>query len=165
MMIIIEDSRQQANKHKNVHQFFERAGITLVRSKLLVGDYMIANRGNVSIDTKSGVPELMMDVWQQHRRFREECQLAQNSGILLIVLVEEVLPFGRLDLWRSPVYHKDTASHSKGEPMYKGNPATLRKALATMTKEYGVKFRFCDRKETGSEILRYLTEVKPIEVG
>ena len=160
-MTIIEDTRQQAGKHKHVLEYFRTHGISLVRSKLLVGDYMISNRGDVSIDTKTGVPELMQDVWQQHRRFREECELARDSGISLFVLVEEQLPNGRLDEWKSPVYRANTANHRKGEPMFKGNPATLRKALLTMTEEYGVKFRFCRKESAGEEIVRYLTGGDP----
>lgn len=156
-MVIIEDSRQQIGKHQNVHQYMERAGITLVRSKLLVGDYAIANDTRVSVDTKSGVPELMSDMWQQHRRFRDECELAQDSGIRLYILVEEQLPGGRLDRWQSPTYKSWSKHHRIGEPMFKGDPAKLRKALMTMTERYGVQFRFCGRDETGERIVQYLT--------
>jgi hypothetical protein len=90
-----------------------------------------------------------MDVFQEHRRFRLECERAQKCGIQLIVLVEEVLPGGRLDYWRSPL-------DREGRPLCLFDPARLRKACITMQRKYGVKFRFCDGRKTGKILLEYL---------
>ena len=124
-------------------------GIEIIRQALLVGDYMIANQGAVSVDTKQDVRELAMDVFQEHRRFRDECERAQKCGITLIVLVEETLPGGRLENWRSPVGRD-------GRPICRFDPKTLRKAMITMQEKYGVKFRFCDGRSTGRILMEYL---------
>lgn len=129
---------------------------------MLVGDYQIASRGDIVIDTKKDVVELAMDVFRDHRRFRAECALAQESGIQLIVLVEEELPrdidgHPRLDLWKSPRFKTSTAHHRRGDPVTRADPARLRKALITMTQKYGVQFRFCAKRHTGQLIMQYLT--------
>ena len=86
---------------------------------------------------------------QEHDRFRDECLRAQRCGIQLIVLIEEQLPGGRLDKWRSPIGWD-------GLPMHRFNPETLRKVMLTMQAEYGVKFRFCHPASTGRQMIEYL---------
>jgi ribosome-associated protein len=136
----------------------EKCGHKVVRSKMLVGDYQLANDGSIAIDTKSGVMELIADIYHQHERFRRECELAKDAGIQLIILTEEVLPDGRLDKWKSPVWKSTTQYHRAGEPMTKADPARLRKAMYTMQDRYGVKFRFCDGRSTGKRIIELLTK-------
>lgn len=151
-MVIYEDTRQQKNKHRNIHKYCREHGIEIIRQGLNVGDYMLAGPGGggVSVDTKYGVPELASCVFQEHDRFRDECLRAQRCGIQLIVLTEEVPPGGRLDHWRSPIGWD-------GLPMHRFDPARLRKAIITMQEEYGVKFRFCSPEHTGALVIRALT--------
>lgn len=146
-----EDTRNQIGKHKNIHWYCEQQGIKVVRTKLLVGDYMLTGpgTGGISVDTKYGVPELAMDIFQSHERFRKELIRAQECGIQLIILTEEVLPGGRLDNWKSPL-GKD------GKPKHKFDPVILRKAMITMQERYQCKFRFCDVRSTGKTLLAYL---------
>lgn len=150
-MVLLEDTRNQAGKHRNIQAYCSRNGIEIIRTKLLVGDYMLAGAegGGISVDTKQGVPELASNCFQEHERFRDECLTAQRCGIQLIILVEEALPNGRLDQWRSPVGRD-------GLPKYRFDPATLRKAMITMQEKYGVKFRFCDGRSTGKVMIEYL---------
>jgi hypothetical protein len=44
--------------------------------------------------------------------------------------------------------------------MHKFSPETLRKVLITMTREYGVQFRFCDWHSTGKLLIDYLSGVR-----
>ena len=148
-MILLEDTRNQPGKHKNIEAYCKQQGIGLVRTKLLVGDYMLASKGDISVDTKMGVPEIASNVFQEHERFRAECEMAQRCGITLIVLIEETLPGGRLDNWRSPMGRD-------GLPKHKFDPAVLRRAMITMQQKYGVRFRFCDGRSTGKELISYL---------
>ena len=119
-MVLFEDTRQQVGKHKNVHLYCRQAGIKIIRQALNVGDYQIAGKGDISVDTKMGVLELAGNVFQEHERFRAECLRAQECGIQLIVLVEEPLPGGRLDLWRPPIGWN-------GLPIARFDPAILRR--------------------------------------
>lgn len=150
-MVLLEDSRQQPGRHKNIEAYCKQNGIEIIRTKLLVGDYMLAGEGGggISVDTKYGVSEIASDVFQQHERFRRECETAQKCGIKLIVLIEETLPEGRLDKWVSPLGRD-------GKPKYKFNPVTLRKVLITMQDKYNVRFRFCDGRSTGKQLFEYL---------
>ena len=160
-MVLLEDSRQQPGKHKNIAAYCKEQGIEIVRTKLLVGDYMLAGcgsetsgngagiKGDIVVDSKQSVIEIAGNIFQEHDRFRRECEMAQKCGIQLIVLIEEVLPFGRLDYWRSPM-GKD------GLPRCKFDPVTLRKAMITMQDKYQVKFRFCDGRSTGKYLIEYL---------
>ena len=149
---LMEDTRNQPGKHRNIHEYCQREGIKIVRTKLLVGDYMLTGpgTGGISVDTKTlGVPELAMDIFQSHERFRRELIRAQECGIQLIILTEETLPEGRLDKWVSP-------TDRNGNPKHKFDPAILRKAMITMQDKYQVKFRFCNKKDTGRVLMAYL---------
>lgn len=148
-MVIFEDVRNKPGKHKNIEAYCKQAGIEIVRQCLNVGDYTISNKGDIAVDTKASVRELAMDAFQDHERFRRECERAQKLGIKLIVLTEEELPKGRLDYWRPPT-GKD------GFPVCRFDPAILRKVLYTMQDKYGVAFRFCDGRSTGKQLIEYL---------
>ena len=148
-MVIYEDTRQQAGKHKNIHAYCQQQGIEIIRQALNVGDYQIAGHGGISVDTKYGVPELASCCFQEHERFRDELERAQRCEIQLIILTEEVLPGGLLENWRSP-------TGRDGRPKYRFDPAVLKKAMLTMQEKYGVKFRFCDGRSTGKVLIEYL---------
>ena len=154
-MVLFEDCRNQIGKHKNIEAYCKQIGLEIVRHSLCVGDYMLSGpefngiKGDISVDTKYGVPELATCCFQDHERFRDELERAQKLGVKLIILTEEVLPYGRLDYWRSPL-GKD------GRPRYKFNASTLRKCLLTMQDKYDCLFRFCDGRSTGKVMLEYL---------
>ena len=148
-IVLYEDSRQQKGKHKNIHAYCSEQGIEIIRQALNVGDYQIAGKGDISVDTKYGVAELANCCFQSHERFRDELERAQRCGIQLIILTEEKLPGGRLENWRSPMGRD-------GRPKFKFDPAILKKAMLTMQEKYGVKFRFCDGRSTGKVLLEYL---------
>lgn len=158
-LVLYEDTRQQDGKHKNIQLYCKRHGIEIVRKKLNVGDYMLdPEEGKISVDTKEDILEICKDVMSSdHRRFRAECIRAQLLGIQLVVLIEEMPPFGKLDLWEVPKWKSSNQYHRYGDPMTQVDPAALRKALITMTKKYGVKFRFCTRRQSPARVIKYLT--------
>ena len=155
-MIIVQDSREQADKHDHVLKYFEESGIKVVRSKLFVGDYTLLNNQSICIDTKRDVIELFMDLTKDHVRFRNECIRAQENGIQLVVLVEEKLPQGGLEAWQSPVWKSTTQKHHKGDKITNANPATMKKAMRTMREKYGVLFAFCSKQKAGKVIEKIL---------
>ena len=155
-MILLEDTRNQVGMHKNVESYCKRMDIQIVRQCLNVGDYMFPD-GTISIDTKADILELSHNIMSNdHRRFKAECIRAQEQGIQLIVLVEEVPPFGRLDMWEVPKFRTSGRFHNYGDPMTLVDPSALRKACITMQIKYGVKFRFCTRRQSPSRIIKYL---------
>ena len=106
-------------------------------------------KGDIAVDTKYGVSEIAMCCFQDHERFRAECERAQQLGIKLIILIEEVPPEGDLTKWRSPL-------DRYGRPRCQFNPETLQKVMNTMTERYGVIFRYCDGRSTGKLLIEYL---------
>lgn len=154
--ILICDTRQQKGKHKNIDAYCSRMGIEVVRQKLDVGDYMFPD-GNISVDTKESILEICKNVMSNdHRRFKAECIRARDMGIQLIVLIEELPPYGRLDMWEVPRYRSSGKFHRYGDPVTRVHPAALRRALITMQERYGVKFRFCTRRQSPARIIKYL---------
>ena len=113
--------------------------------------------GNVSVDTKQDLLEISKDIMSSdHRRFRAECQLAKDLGITLIILIEEIPPYGKVEWWDVPKWQTSNQWHRYGDPMTLVNPATLKKAMQTMTDKYGVQFRYCNRRETPRKVIKYL---------
>ena len=161
-MTLLEDSRQQDGKHRNIHDYCKKHGIQIVRRCLSVGDYMISEDGenpcgSVSVDTKFAIMELCKDIMSSdHRRFRSECIRAKEQGITLIVLTEEEVPYGKVELWEVPRWKTNDRFHRIGDPMTRVNPSAFAKALRTMTAKYGVQFRFCSRSQTPATVIKFL---------
>ena len=155
-MILIEDTRNQVGKHKNISLYCQRHKIELIRKKLEVGDYAFPD-GRISVDTKQDMMEICKDIMSSdHRRFRAECERAKDMGIQLIILIEEQVPFGDIALWEVPRWRTSGRYHRFGDPMTLVDPKALKKAMMTMTVKYGVKFRFCHRRETPRKLIKYL---------
>ena len=152
-MVIVEDSRNQIGKHKNINAYLKSVGLRVIRSKLIVGDYVIANRQDTSIDTKKDMIETSMDLFRDHRRFRDECQLAKDCEIHLVVLIEDntVANWDELLKWTNPQPNR-SALTPNGERCYK--------VMKAMEYSYGVEFQFCKKNDTGKRILQILTEGK-----
>ena len=87
-MTIIEDTRQQAKKHELKNQYFADNQIKVIRSKLPVGDYANIKNLSIIVDTKKDIQEIIGNVTKGHKRFIAECDLASESDIKLIILIE-----------------------------------------------------------------------------
>ena len=157
-MILYCDTRQQEGKHKNIEDYCRRKGIEIVRQKLDVGDYALEPENyKVSVDTKFSILELSKDIMSSdHRRFRDECIRAQEQGIQLVVLIEEMPPYGKIDLWEVPRWTSSNQFHRYGDPMTRVDPRALRKAMITMWKKYGVWFEFCTRRQSPARVIKIL---------
>lgn len=149
-MIILEDTRQQAKKHEIKHRYWKDVGVKVLRTKLIVGDYMTFG-GTTTVDTKMDVEEIAGNIGGEgHVRFREECKLAQEIGADLIVLVENRHGFETVDdvkAWVNPNPRK-TARSIEGP--------RLAKAMHTMSERYGVQFMFCAPEEAGRKVIELL---------
>lgn len=209
-MVLLEDKGQKRGQHEEKNLFWRELGIEVVQVPLPVGDYILADnkvmdvifrkdkRGiplkkmdflgtyNVCVDTKKDIQELVGNVCgKQHERFRDECILAQNNGIKLYVLVQNVggmvkntkticnptiTNLDELGAWQNPRLFEMRNSNEvigrwkNGKPRYKRiqrNPSatkgeTLMKACKTMQEKYGVEFVFCHNSEQGAKVLELL---------
>lgn len=190
-MKILEDKAQKHGKHMLKHMHFEAHGVYLERYPLPVGDYIAVNErvadvilrkrnrnielkkmdflGTYSacVDSKFSIQEIISDICgKQHDRFRDECVLAQNNGIKLYVLIEnmdDVKSIDDLEQWHNPRLDvKKWIITPSGErrkvPKYptatKGE--TLAKAMRTMQDKYSCEFLFCAPEESGAMVLELL---------
>lgn len=149
---LIEDTRQQAGKHTLKEAYFQHNGIKVIRSKLPVGDYANIKDLSVIVDTKQNIQEVIGNVTQQHKRFIAECDLAAESGIQLIILVENedgVCKVSDLYRWWNPrTRYSPKATTGK----------QLAKILYGIEKRHGVRFEFCRPEEAGKKILELLPD-------
>lgn len=167
MITIIEDTRQQEQKHNHVNEYFYNHGIRRIRSKLPFGDYALLNNLSIVIDTKKDMLEISSNICgKEHERFRNECLLAQSTGIKLIVLIEDenIIELNDVKKWKSPVFKSDQYYNGylvrkKGTPKTLVQGETLFKAMKTMQEKYDVKFLFCKKENTGKEIINLLTNI------
>lgn len=191
---LLEDKAQQENKHIKKNQYWLKQNVEVIRMPLPVGDYVLVNdkiqdvldrkaaRGiepkkmdflgtyDVCIDTKKNIQELVSDICgKQHERFRDECILAQNNGIKLIVLVENdyqaltkdgsianktIHSLSELHSWKNPRLF----IRKYGKQVYPNatKGITLQKACHTMSWKYGVHFEFCSSDEAGAKVIELL---------
>ena len=141
-MTLIEDVRQKRGKHENVHRYCQNNNIEIVPMVLNVGDYMFPN-GKISIDTKKDIAEIANDLYRDKMAFNRKYKKCLADGIKLIVLVEEeVNSLSELVKWRS--------KHSKITGRY------LLEMIEKVKRSYGVEFYFCDKENTGENIIRLL---------
>lgn len=162
-MIIQIDSREKARAIKKIAEEFDRQGVKHPVSKLMVGDYMNYDNPRLIIDRKQNLSELCSNVCQDHERFRRELILAQEHGIQLVFLVEHGKGIQRLEdviWWENPRRWKRVKNPETGKWEDVETKATkgeaLYKILKTQERKYGCQFRFCDKKDTGKEIIRIL---------
>lgn len=168
-MIILEDTRQQLNRHNIKHKWFEEHGIEIRRSKVYCGDYTLPTNQSVCVDTKKDIQELIGDICgKQHDRFRDELIRAQEAGIQLYILVENrggeigktgilnptIRDLKDLHSWKNPRLF----IRRNGKQLYptatKG--IVLQKALMTMERKYSCRFLFCTPEDSGKTILDIL---------
>lgn len=167
--VIIEDTRNQPGKHKNIHSFCESNGIRIVRSKLICGDYSLPTNQNVCVDTKYGMQEVYGNLVQSHERFARECDLAHELGIRLVILVEQdgIVSLDDVHTWKNPRYERYMMiliGHKHGRFMGTKLPerrpidsARLERMMRTFAEHHHCEWRFCDKADTGETLMDILT--------
>ena len=165
MQMIQCDSRQKRKHHDRKEKYFEEHGYKIVHSKMLVGDYCIPSDGSIAVDTKADISELYGNLIQQHDRFHNECVLAQEAGIKLIILIENkdgVRTVDDLKNWKNPQMLRYFKAKRKAErfggkpPKPPASNVQLVKIMHSMKRDYGVEFLFCAPEESGAEVIRLL---------
>lgn len=160
-MVLIEDTRQQAGKHRNIDAYCKRHGIELVRKKLDVGDYMVEGTA-IAIDTKADMQEVYSNLIHDHDRFRRECMRAKENGIKLIVLVEEagITTLEDVKNWKNPRVEQYEWAVAHGYKGAKAPPISSKRLygiMRTMEENYGIQFQFCHKRSTGKRIMEILS--------
>lgn len=150
-MVIIEDSRQQAGKHKIKHEWFDANGVDLIRCKLPFGDYSLVP--SITVDTKKDMDEIAANICgKEHTRFINECKAAKAAGCSLVILVENecgITDISQVHVWLNPrsAYSQNCVQGPR-----------LQKAMETISDRYGVTFLFCTPEESAERITEILTD-------
>lgn len=159
------DSREHAKELARITKQFDRIGVKYFKSKLYVGDYMSLDNPRLVIDRKKDLLELCGNVTQQHERFRDELIRAKEHGIKIVVLCEHGDDIQELEdviFWVNPRSEETEWRMVDGHPakVFKYPKATkgdqLYKSLCTIAERYGVKFVFCNKRQTGAKIVEIL---------
>ena len=159
------DSREHKKELNRITKQFDSLHIDYYVSKLYVGDYMSLDNPRLVIDRKKDLQEIIGNVTTQHERFRNELIRAQEHNIKIIVLCEHgngIRELSDLIFWDNPRLKMGEWVMQDGHPVKvlkypKATTGTqLYKSLQTIQDRYGVEFRFCEKKETGTEIVRLL---------
>ena len=167
--MVIEDTRQQREKHEHIKMWMEAHGVAFdQRSRALpFGDYVSDNGSNVVIDTKKDVQELAMDVGRDHDRFVRECDKARAAGFRLVVLVESSSRYNdrsQLSKWVSKVClmcRRCRPSEQGRCKKYRTRPMqgqTLVKILDALELRHGVRFEFVSKARCAQRICELLGE-------
>ena len=166
--VLLEDTRNPVKKHMNVHLWARAKGVTIIRTKLLVGDYTLPTDQSVCIDTKAGMQEVYSNVVQQHERFRRELETAAAAGIRLVVLVEEagINTLSDVEHWkneRRERWFMINAAHKAGKMRNVRIPTLsplasvqVMNIMQTMEERYGIEWVFCSKQDTGERIWELL---------
>lgn len=164
-MIIQIDSREKSRAITKIVAEFDRQGITHPVSKLMVGDYMNYDNPRLIVDRKQNLSELCSNVTCDHERFRREMVMAQKNEIQLIFLCEHGKGIRSLQdviWWDNPRRWKRRRNPDTGRWEEIETKAitgeVLYKILCTQERKYGCRFLFCSKEETGSEIIRILSD-------
>lgn len=195
-LLLIEDKGQKEGQHILKNRYFENNEIEVLRAPLPVGDYIVADDKvsdvihrkakrnmevkkmdflgtyTIAVDTKKDMQEIIGNICgKSHPRFRDECILAQNNGIKLYVLIENVDGVKSVEdvfKWRNPRlerYNRIKYMQSCGKWLNASIPITpptsgktLAKSMLTMQLKYGVEFVFCRPEEAGEKVIELLTK-------
>jgi len=144
------DTREHAGQVERIEQQLDALGVKHFRSKLYVGDYQSLDNPRLIVDRKKDLQELAGNVCQQHERFRAELIRAQEADIQLVILCEhggDIKSLEDVYFWQNPRRRTSPGAIS-GQRLFK--------IMNTMQEKYGVRFEFCDKRQTGRRIVEIL---------
>lgn len=170
-MVIQIDTREKAKAIQKIIATFDAAGVTWISSKLPYADYMSYDNPRLVVDRKqdlselvanlSDIPEIDKKTGKKKRydngtlktprqRFFRELEGAQKIGIQIVILCEhggKIKSLEDVQHWANPRCKKYPMAMS-GDRLYK--------MLLFVQNRYGVRFEFCDKRQTGKKIIELL---------
>lgn len=144
-MKIIIDSREKKCDHIKV--WFEKNGIEYEVKKIDVGDFIIEDKPNISVDRKQNLSELSRNLTNKadHSRFWKEVRRSREQGIKLYILCEHG---GKIKSIQDVALWSDKYSGVNGRD--------LMNEIYRVHIAYGVEFLFCDKRCTARRIVEIL---------
>lgn len=148
-MFILIDSREKPRAISNIISEFEKCGVKYATNKLFVGDYQNPTNPLILLDRKANIAEIAQNATSGHARLKKELGRLDDIGGRMYFLIEQDRidgkPIGCLEdiiLW-APRY-----GDIVGERVYK--------VLSAWKYKHNVDYVFCNKKNTGKEIIRLL---------
>lgn len=170
-MTIQIDTREKERVIESILKDFEQNGVKYFVSKLYVGDYVNIDNPRIVIDRKHNLSELAVNVstvpkkdkngrikktadgkvMSEWLRFTSELKRAKENGIHVIILCEHGGSIKTLEDVRSWVNPrlKNSPLAMSGERLFT--------VLSMICKTYDAEIYFCNKKNTGAEIRRLLS--------
>ncbi len=145
-MKVIIDSREKKCDH--IKTWFDKNCIEYEVKKLDVGDFIIEDKPNISVDRKQNLSELSRNLTNKadHSRFWKEVRRAKEQGIKLYILCEHG---GKI---------KSIQDVAQWNDKYSGvNGRHLMDEIYRVHISYGIEFIFCDKRCTARKIIEILT--------
>lgn len=143
-MRIISDTREKANDH--ILRYFDSHNVPYTIQKLDTGDYMDADRMDVTVDRKQNLGELLRNMCSPDKsRFWREIRRSRQEGIKFYILCEHGGQYKSI---------KDVANYRDKYSRVTGRELMERMYAAHIA--YGVEFLFCDKRSTGRRIVEIL---------
>lgn len=149
-MKIIVDTREKPRAIAQILTYFEQNGIEYEKRKLNTGDYMREDKPLLTVDRKQNLGEVANNLTNDNGRFMREVRRASESGQKLIVLVEHggrIKTLTDVHSWQNPI----RAKHPEAI-----DGRALLERMHRVSVMYGVEWWFCDKSNTGAEIVRAL---------
>ena len=159
-MEIIIDTREKDRAIKQIIHTFDQHGIVYETSKLVVGDYMSLDNARRVVDRKQNLLEVYTNICHEGKkgstfdkceRFIKELERAKKLRIGVYFLIEHGYGINCLDDvrgWENP---------RLAETPYAWDGNRLHKQMSLLLKQYpNIRFRFCDKHQTGDKIIELL---------
>jgi len=153
MKFMLVDSREKPKAIEKILKSFERYCIPYERTKLLFGDYMDFNNPSIVVDRKQNIAEIAKNCTWEHQRLKREIERAVMAGSRIVFLIEQNR-YKAGDRWihvesiEDLLYWSSPHTEIRGEKVYR--------VLASWCAKYPIEVRFCDKRETGREIIRII---------
>lgn len=147
-MIVQIDSREKRHIIKRILGEFDSLGVRWFISKLHVGDYMSMDNARLVIDRKQNLQEVAKNFCEP--RFTREMAEAKELGITIVFLIEHggrIKELRDVAGWVNPRLAESPMAPS-GERIYK--------RMIAFSGFYGVRWEFCDKRQTGKRIIEIL---------
>lgn len=143
------DSREKSRAIKKIMEEFDKQDVRYFVSKLYVGDYINMERPLVIIDRKQNIAEIAANATSGHKRVKKELIRLDEMGAKMYFLIEQDKIDGKpiesledIMLWE-PKYGEII-----GERVYR--------VLKSWEYKHNIEYVFCNKKNTGKEIIRLL---------
>lgn len=143
------DSREKSRAIKNIIAEFDRQDVKYFISKLYVGDYINMENPLTFVDRKQNIAEIAANATSGHARVKRELERLRKIGGKMYFLIEQDKIDGKpIESLEDIILWRPTFGEIVGERIYR--------ILKSWEAKYNIEYVFCNKRNTGREIIRLL---------